>query len=188
MDKLIKIYDNILPEYLVDGIENYTFNLKSDISPLEFNVVHKLSHPDIKLDFEDIGFGNTVLNSTNNTIKPKFSLILQPLYYLSNIKKFLITQIFATRVWIQIPMGFTSPQAPHVDIDHDHYVFLYYINDCDGDTIFFDKNQKEYKRVSPKKGRCILFDGSIYHTGSKPKNKSRGVININFKAKFFKPL
>ena len=79
---------------------------------------------------------------------------------------------------------------PHIDPsfvnpklkDHRNVVFLYYVNDSDGDTFFFgDKIGKNIeKRVSPKKGRLVVFDGNHYHASSPPQNeKSRCVINAN---------
>lgn len=69
---------------------------------------------------------------------------------------------------------------PHTDMDFPHYVMLYYVNDCDGDTFFFDRDGNLLKRVSPKKGRLVYFNGEIYHAGSNPiKSKDRIVININ---------
>lgn len=80
---------------------------------------------------------------------------------------------------------------PHRDFPFDHHVFLYYINDSDGDTIFFDKeidlNEPQLKinrRITPEKGKCVLFDGAIYHTQSNPiKNATR--LNINIDVKLF---
>lgn len=72
--------------------------------------------------------------------------------------------------------------APHTDFDTPHKVFLYYVNDCDGDTVFFDKEGfDEIGRVSPKQGRAVLFDGLTMH-GIQPPIKSnyRIVVNIPF--------
>ena len=65
----------------------------------------------------------------------------------------------------------------------DHHVVLMYLNDCDGDTIIFDKKYTDgpthlsidegksmsiFKRVTPKAGKIILFDGKNYHTNVFP--------------------
>lgn len=69
--------------------------------------------------------------------------------------------------------------TPHVDLLESHLVFLYYVNDSDGDTVIF-KEGKEYARITPKQGRILAFDGSFLHAGSHPYNsESRIVINFN---------
>jgi len=74
---------------------------------------------------------------------------------------------------------------PHVDFYLPHYNALYYVNDSDGDTYIFNETYDqvslersvEYtrdgkftvaKRVSPKKGRMIGFDGKHYHASMHP--------------------
>lgn len=79
-------------------------------------------------------------------------------------------------------------QPPHTDEETPHNVFLYYINDSDGDTIlfneFFGQNPKSLtiqERINPEKGKAIFFNGLQYHASSAPrKNKYRAVINIAF--------
>lgn len=74
---------------------------------------------------------------------------------------------------------------PHVDFPYDHKVFLYYINDSEGDTVFFDKNEDgslvESSRLSPQRGRAAVFSGSTIHAPGYPyKTMERCVINIVF--------
>ena len=70
--------------------------------------------------------------------------------------------------------------TPHTDYALPHRTMLYYINDSDGCTFFFENN-KIIKKVEPKKGRLVLFDGLIKHAGCHPKkNKNRIVLNINY--------
>lgn len=81
---------------------------------------------------------------------------------------------------------------PHTDsgIGADK-AFLYYINDCDGDTVFFDKFGKDVdfpndleimNRVSPNKGSGVFFDADRFHASCNPtKSLYRYVINFNFK-------
>jgi hypothetical protein len=78
---------------------------------------------------------------------------------------------------------------PHVDSINPHYVFLYYVNDSDGDTVFFNeffngekiKKITEFDRVKPKAGLGVVFNGLQYHASSSPiESKFRCVLNINF--------
>jgi hypothetical protein len=80
------------------------------------------------------------------------------------------------------------PSEPHIDNGKSHLVFLYYVNDSDGDTILYkNKYNKEQDNdmivdtvISPKAGRGILFDGKTYHSFCYPNiNDIRSTININ---------
>ena len=89
--------------------------------------------------------------------------------------------------------------VPHVDYQNDglKYTAIYYLNDSDGDTFFFneflDPNIKRFingydpslftvaKSVKPKQGKLVLFDGRRYHASSYPESTpERMVLNINF--------
>ena len=71
--------------------------------------------------------------------------------------------------------------TPHKDFDLEHTVALYYVNDSDGDTIFF-AGDKELQRVTPKKGRIVLFDGNTLHAGGFPTDNPRCIVNYNLYA------
>jgi hypothetical protein len=77
----------------------------------------------------------------------------------------------------------------HVDATTPNTVLIYYPFDSDGDTVIFnekytDENVQsltEKGRVTPKKGRIVLFDGAHFHTSTNPtKNEYRSVINFSF--------
>jgi len=71
--------------------------------------------------------------------------------------------------------------APHPDfLQKDHITILYYVNDSDGDTYFFD-GQECIDRVSPAKGMAVMYPSCTMHAGSTPtKTDTRVVINMCF--------
>ena len=80
---------------------------------------------------------------------------------------------------------------PHVDFTFKNISAVYYINDSDGDTIFYNQRQSGGQpmpnklevrdRVSPKSNRLVFFEGNVIHTGMSPnKHKNRIIINSNF--------
>ena len=74
---------------------------------------------------------------------------------------------------------------PHIDMPIPHKVILFYLNDSDGDTNFYNKEHKIIDSVTPKENRAVLFDGSILHSSSKPiKFARRIVLNINLVEKY----
>lgn len=78
---------------------------------------------------------------------------------------------------------------PHSDYTDASESVIYYVNDSDGDTFIFnekpniDLREISIKtRVSPIKGRLILFNSSYLHASSSPIiNRERIVINLVFK-------
>jgi len=87
----------------------------------------------------------------------------------------------------------TDHHHPHIDMTVPHMVCLYYVNDADGDTFFFDKTRddvqpgtyndtkfKVIKRVTPKKGTAVIFNGNRYHASSSPTKGVRCILNFDF--------
>ena len=87
----------------------------------------------------------------------------------------------------------------HIDFSYPNIASVFYVNDSDGDTIFYNikpedvpingktyevmKHEEltEYDRVSPKANRVVLFEGDHFHTGCSPtKHKNRILINSNY--------
>ena len=96
--------------------------------------------------------------------------------------------IIKGRSFLQLPINFKGERedTPHVDIVDDHFVILYYVCDSDGDTIIYNEQVKSdrytvQKRITPKQGRVVLFDGSYYHTAEQPLNNIRCVVNYDLK-------
>lgn len=87
--------------------------------------------------------------------------------------------------------GRPSIQPPHVDIEEDGYLsVLYYIHDSDGDTIFYNNffegerpsQFEEVMRVTPKKGRVVIFNSRRYHSSSNPvDNDIRVLLNATLR-------
>lgn len=67
----------------------------------------------------------------------------------------------------------------HIDSLSDHDVILYYLNDSDGATYFY-KNNKVIKQITPEFNKAVFFNGTTYHSSSKPiKSDRRIVLNLN---------
>ena len=74
----------------------------------------------------------------------------------------------------------------------EHLVVLYYVNDSDGDTVIYKqkynqkenkipymKDMEELKRITPKQGRVIMFNGDNFHTAQQPIKNVRCIVNYN---------
>lgn len=95
-----------------------------------------------------------------------------------------IKNILFARAFMQLPSIVDQDyDIFHVDLMTNHIVFLYYVNDSDGDTVICDKkytngdsnvivnqnNLNIIQRISPKQGRVVIFDGNMYHASGIPK-------------------
>ena len=74
-----------------------------------------------------------------------------------------------------------SMQHPHPDFfDKDLITILYYVNNSDGDTFFFEGSECVH-RSSPIKGTAAMSPSCMWHAGSSPtKTETRVVINMCF--------
>ena len=105
-----------------------------------------------------------------------------------NIKNINVLQ---GRSFLQFPLNLKdrTPDTPHIDIeDKEHIVALYYVCDSDGDTIIYNERKdqgleaKSYtikEKITPKQGRMVIFDGTLYHTAEQPQDNIRCVVNYD---------
>ncbi len=127
---------------------------------------------------------------------PFLSLVMPVVEAACREIKYEIHSIQKARSFLQVPLheNFTTTKldALHVDQPYPHLVVLYYVMDSDGDTIIVNhkrtgpanftleaKDFSELIRVTPKKGRVVIFDGDYYHTAEQPRNGLRCIVNFN---------
>lgn len=103
-----------------------------------------------------------------------------------------IKQMIRIKMNLCVYAQLDNPNAhgmPHVDYKNTSEQLIsavYYVNDATGDTVIFDQRFGQSgpltikTRVPPKKGRMVVFDGSLLHAGNTPRtNAPRINININ---------
>ena len=95
------------------------------------------------------------------------------------LEKHTIARAHVTFHWPR-PENFGIPHNFHIDQQFPHIVALYYVNDADGDTFFFDNHGQEIHRETPERGKMVIFDGSTYHSSSPPSKNVRMTLNINY--------
>ena len=120
----------------------------------------------------------------NNLFLPMLSEVCKKMDF-ENLK------ILQGRSFLQFPLNLKdrTPDTPHIDIeDQEHIVALYYVCDSDGDTIIYNERKdqgleaKSYtikEKVTPKQGRMVIFDGTLYHTAEQPQDNMRCVVNYD---------
>jgi len=171
---MLKIKKIKIKKKLADKIEKL---LTSDYFGWYYNHTTALKDEDIEPD--TFQFTHKFYDDIYNTASYYYQNVLE-LFHAANIKY---------ERFSRIKSNFLVPSIKGIKHNHIHAdqkkngvkSFLYYVNDSDGDTIFFDNNKKEIKRFTPKKGTGLLFDSNILHAGSNPvKYDKRIVINFIF--------
>jgi hypothetical protein len=187
----IVVLDNFLPEQYANRVEkemlhptipwHYMSDITYDVERLE----------GITIDKPRPAFAHKMYDKNQGVISNAFGFVLPIAYFACEQVKFQITEVIAARSFLTVPIGSNEADHPHVDREVSHMVVLYYVCDSDGDTIFYDKTFRdvdprdlkpgmlsEIKRITPKKGRAVVFDGSRYHASTRPTINKRLVINF----------
>lgn len=190
---MIEIFDDIVSKKYQDEIEDRVMGVsyKWNYSPTVIDPITK--EPKLfafsnNLGTFDLGFVDEI----------NYNFLIPIVYETSQKSNINYKSILAARTFLQVPSNLNREVGFfHVDYSFPHLVFLYYINDSDGPTIilnkkcvmgkskiFDDYNESDVlKKVYPKKGRVVIFDGMYYHAGGIPKNKPRCVVNFDLTIK-----
>lgn len=195
------IIDNAVDSIYQDAIENFFLKsnfpwfYQSDISFFDDHI-SKLGE-NIK---QRPGFSNLIHDSNNGPFNP-FHFVMPILMTGASKKNIKINHITQARSFLLVPPNLHNADdrrdRPHIDQPNPHYAAIYYVNDADGDTYIYDRQYNPntdvtyfpniepaslpiLTRVSPKKGRLVIFNGFYYHSSSQPENSARCIINFNF--------
>jgi len=188
---MIKVIDNFIIKQDQLFIQNHLLEnfgtfpwFYNKSTELDFHISlskNELDTPQMTHQFKEIGVDGVI--ETFKFILPVLARINQPLVNYDRIKTNLCFNISNNTI--------KKHQLIHKDWDEDdRYSMLYYVNDSDGDTLFFDnKKKKIIKRVAPKMGRLVIFDAMIPHAGCNPiNNNERCVINLVIKKDYINQL
>ena len=138
-----------------------------------------LGHDYVVMDDED--------NPTGERISIFHYLFLPMLKNVCREMKIKNINVLQGRSFLQFPLNLKdrTVDTPHIDLhNRKHLVALYYVCDSDCDTIIYNEREElgTYtikQKVTPKQGRMVIIDGSLYHTAEQPLNNVRCVVNYN---------
>ena len=177
----IKIYDDLIPKHLQDYYELSILGRTT--------VEEEIMHPtvDLRCKYEStanepgvnsLSFVHVLKSSAHRSNHlDNFALIPQ---IVCQDLKLVLKEIMVARIYLILPYKTELKHyAAHQDFPFKHTVVLYYVNDADGDTVFFDNDNNIVQSVSPKRGRVVVFDGLLYHGGGIPKKSPRCVVNFD---------
>ena len=194
---MIKKIDKCIPENYISDVEDIVNEL-----PMYYSANTSYAPEDKYFDYWNSQLGNSdIIDNGQFThaiyhkgeIFSKYYGMVYPILYMfadkagvkvNEIVRIKINLLLRDRTFTNNNYNF-----PHSDRDGKH-VFLYYINDCDGDTILFNEfdNLKTipdkfsiYDRVSPSRGTGVFFESMRFHASCNPKiSQHRYAINFNF--------
>ena len=183
------VIDDVIPKELQTAVHDTVMEQPS------WRFIKDMSYANFDMPFPSYGFNQMFkhpdVGITSDLYEGVSVPIINSMLEKTGIK---IKDIYFNRAFLQIPLEqrfAREHNGLHVDIPQEHLACVYYLNDSDGDTILYEqtmhnteagsKNVKlvEHKRVTPKKGRMVVFDGARYHCSSQPRNGYRAIINFD---------
>lgn len=188
------IVDDLIPtRYQEDLVERLMYNTPYQFQPgtalsqgKDYNVCIDQNTVDSP-QFVHYALESGISSDTANIIRPMF-------YFLEDRLNRKLVDVGRVKINCLLRNGdrFTKNNynIPHTDdSDPSTLSMIYYVNDSDGDTFFFNESWGQtqngmslYARSSPKKGRAVIFNSQRFHAGSNPiDSQHRFVINVTFK-------
>lgn len=173
---MIEIIDNVLSQEKADSIENTL--LSNGYFP--WFLKHHITYSNVVDKADNIHYGYSHYFIAESEIQSTYTWKVIPIVMaVADRMKFDINTVFNMRAFLHNPsIAPGTINSKHVDLDIHHYSFIYYVNDSDGDTVFFDNEDNIIKSYTPKKNTVVFFDGTINHSSTTP-SQHRCIINTN---------
>lgn len=177
----MKIIDDVMPAVMQDQLidictqPEFTWSFLIDATYLKDQIIAK------KLDKPKYpSFSHLAINNYR-PVSSAATLLSSMILCISDKAELDPGIVFRARLGLYLPIA-NAPLHNNMHVDHSspHMVALYYVNDTDGDTFFFNRNREVVERVSPKKGRMVVFDGHTLHASSMPSKDYRISLNIGY--------
>lgn len=177
----VEVFDDLIPDHLQDYYELAILGRTNRDDVVQYPIV------DLRCRYESTAEenGHTPLSFVHVL---KSSAHLSP--HLENFglipsivcqhKNLILSEIIQARIYVLMPHPTKYDHyRPHTDFPFDHTVVLYYVNDADGATVLYNKDGSINRRVEPKRGRVLMFDGNILHSGGIARQGPRSVVNYD---------
>lgn len=181
----VYIIDDIVPKLHQEYLEKLYISPATDWRFQKDITYHKDNPEFDNIDKFNYGFSNLIFD-ISGIDTPLYHSVAPIMYAALNAINLRPIRVLKARSFLQLPVTGQSNEInnPHRDADISHIVILYYLTDADGDTIIYNETTKSehytvMETVQAKRGRVVIFDGSHYHSSSKPTNAVRATININ---------
>ena len=197
---MIITVDNVLPKLLENDLEKvvteipyyYSPNTSyADTDPFFDHYIELIKNSCI---IENGQFTHAILDEGGYVGSNLYNLVYPILYSFAekaNIKVNTITRIKINLLLRDKTFTSDNYNFPHSDRSAGEKIFIYYVNDSDGDTVIFNEYDNYTTiptaftiadRVTPKKGTGLFLECARFHASSNPVlSQHRYVVNFNFK-------
>jgi len=180
---MIKLIENFIPNSFIKELQDtfisndqFDWYMRGFTNPQEFS-------KDTESTSDSFYFVHSLYHWDKQHHSPHFITSKRVLQFLEQKEKFEIADLFRIKANLYTNNShFVEGKHHRIHTDSDdekYYSFLYFVNDSDGDIMFFDRDNKIIQQFTPKAGSGVLFKSKIPHTGSNP-IKSNLRTNINF--------
>ena len=171
---MIKVIDNFVSKQLSDEIENLM--ICKDVQKFNWYFNDKTDYTTSKKDSFQLTHLFYDYREKEKVRSDYFELVKKLIEKVNHRNIYRVKANLCTNI---TNYNKKNHQIVHQDMNDERFFsLLYYVNNSDGDTVFF-KNKKVIKRVKPKKNKAVIFNSNIEHAGSNPiKSPYRMVINF----------
>lgn len=190
---MIQLFENFIPEQYQERLEktflnpNHQWCYRMNTLGSKDDIQGYVGYYDEQ--FEDTDYLVNPIHNGFEVLSPLFTLIKPMIYFFEDKTNLKVLDIVRIKANLLMPAGFNRLHPPHVDYtSKNSYSLLYYVNDCDGETTFYEerytgKVQEKMTKVcsyTPKKGTAVVFPSTQFHSGSCSKTDLRCAINMIF--------
>lgn len=180
--EIMTISDVLTPTYYVN-LQNYFSSYKVDWHYKKH--VHYVQE-DHSNTSDSHGFMTMIYNN-DLVVSPDFDKTVPVLYAIVDRMGCELKKILRIHACLTLNINKSHDNYPHTDfllsdVGDNWYTAIYYLGESDGDTLFFDDDQKTIKYKQPfMENTAVVFSGEIQHSGTLPTNhRERVILNYNF--------
>ena len=194
MNKLPLVVDDFLPGIFLNILQDKILASTLPWYYYDFTTNYRkdgLGDRDVPLCIHDICIVNISMSDLHNILFPFF-------YYMDEQLNFRLEEIHRIRANMTFKTEKSFPLPPHVDRSSNDFVFIFYLNDTDGDTILYNEKAIDtgprvrrltdvsiYRFIKPKANRLVIFEGDRFHSSSTSSTANRRVLlNFNVSGQF----
>jgi len=198
---MLKIYDNVLPKETFEFFKSQCVdNVSWDFVGNAAYTQHDIKHVNITDKVNKYSFARTVFGRKDGSKLPEFEVCVANITFMLASTSISINGLKRIRFGLLTGADKNIINVPHVDFYEPHVTGLFYFDNSDGETVFYNKihdlnmdpttvpqwvttwaddpSTVECK-VECKENRLVLFNGLQYHSSTRPTNVSKRVV-MNF--------